>query len=332
MYNIRNYRSGVLNMLNSKVILFIRLFLSLIFISFCSTGFSQDNASPKQPLQLANQNEPSVLKTKNEINNNVIHWAGCGITKKAFMAELAAGFEKKTGVKVDLQGGGATRGIRETAKLHMDIGGSCRMTLPDTDSSELHASLTPVAWDALAIIIHKSNKVNTLSTDQVKGIFKGRITNWKQVGGVDAPIELYVREGKLSGVGYAIRQYLFQDSDEDFISSHVVKSSGPLEKAVEKMPNAIGITGVSSARKRDVKIIGFDGKVPSYENVKSGAYGLYRPLYLVSSPSPSKHVKEFIAFAQSDEGKEIIRKNGTVPYSDALPLMRKMLIYGFGVQ
>lgn len=264
--------------------------------------------------------------------HNVIHWAGCGITKKAFMSELAAGFEKKTGIKIDLQGGGATRGIRDTAHLKIDMGGTCRMTLPDQDKSEMHATLHPVAWDALAIIVHKSNPVNNLTTKQVKDIFKGKITNWKQVGGKDAPIELYVRTGKVSGVGYAIRQYLFENSDEDFVSDHVVKSSGPLEKAVEKNVNAIGITGVSSARKRDAKILAFDGKTPTYENVKNGKYGLYRPLYLVTSPAPSKLVRQFIDFAESEEGKQILRDNKTVPYTDALNLMRKMLIYGFGVQ
>ena len=267
-----------------------------------------------------------------EIDKNVIHWAGCGITKKAFMADLAAGFEAKTGIKIDLQGGGATRGIRDTAKLKIDMGGTCRMSLPDVDKVEMHSSLHPVAWDALAIIVNNSNKISQLTTKQVKDIYKGKITNWKQVGGKNAPIELYVRKGSTSGVGYAIRQYLFQDGDEEFVTEYVVNSSGPLEKAVEKRPNAIAITGVSSARKRDVKIIGFDGKTPTFENVKNGEYGLYRPLYLVTSPSPSKVVKSFIEFAQSEEGKEIIRKNKTVPYADALHLMRKMLIYGFGMQ
>ncbi|MGD8593865.1 MAG: phosphate ABC transporter substrate-binding protein [Gammaproteobacteria bacterium] len=248
------------------------------------------------------------------------------------MAELAAAYEAKTGIKIDLQGGGATRGIRDTAKLKIDMGGTCRMTLPEVDKSEMHATLHPVAWDALAIIVHKSNPVNGLSSRQVKDIYEGKITNWKQVGGKNVPMELYVREGKISGVGYAIRQYLFENSDEEFVSDHVVKSSGPLEKAVEKRPNAIGITGISSARKRDVKVLGFDGKTPTYENVKNGQYGLYRPLYLVTSPAPSKVVKSFIEFAQSEEGKEILRKNKTVPYADALHLMRKMLIYGFGVQ
>jgi phosphate transport system substrate-binding protein len=267
-----------------------------------------------------------------ELEPNVIHWAGCGITKKAFMAELAAAFEAKTGIKVDLQGGGATRGIRDTAKLKIDLGGTCRMSLPEVEKVEMHSSLHPVAWDALAIIVHKTNRVSHLTTKQVKDIYKGKITNWRQVGGRNAPIELYVRKGKISGVGYAIRQYLFQNSDEDFISDRIVKSSGPLEKAVEKRPNAIGITGVSSARKRDVQIIGFDGKTPTYGNLKDGKYGLYRPLYLVTSPSPSKVVKSFIEYAQSEEGKEIIRENNTVPYTDALHLMRKMLIYGFGMK
>ena len=263
---------------------------------------------------------------------NVLHWAGCGITKKAFMAELAAAYEKKTGIHVDLAGGGATKGIRETADLKVDMGGTCRMTLPETDSRELHVTLHPVAWDALTVIAHKSNPVHNLSTEQIRDIYLGKITNWKQVSGPDQPIHLFVRQGHISGVGYAIRQYLFQDSSVDFASSHVVPSSGPLEKAVETDPLAMGITGVSSARKRDVALVAIDGREPTVENVKNGSYGLYRPLYLVSSASPSPSVKHFIEFAQSEEGRQVLRSNGTVPYMDAPKLMTKMLIYGFGMK
>lgn len=266
------------------------------------------------------------------IENNVISWAGCGITKKAFMAELAKGYEDRTGTKVELYGGGATRGIRDTSALKMDMGGSCRMTLPEIERSELHVTLHPVAWDALAVITHPQNPVANLSTDQIKAIYLGKIKNWKELGGSDAPIELYVRQGKISGVGYAIRQYLFQDSAVSFISKHVVKSSGPLEKAVEKDPYAMGITGISSARKRNVKIVNIDSKSPTYDNLKNGSYGLYRPLYLVTTPMPGAKVKDFITFANSKQGRKIIRDNGTVPYRDALNLMSKLLIYGFGVR
>lgn len=267
-----------------------------------------------------------------DLDVDTIRWAGCGITKKAFMKELAVAYETKTNVKVILEGGGATRGIRDTVGLKIDMGGTCRMTLPEENLSEMHASLHPVAWDALVVISHKSNPVNSLNMDQVKQIYSGTITNWKKLGGPDAPIHLYTRKGMLSGVGYAIRQYIFQDSGKQFVSTYSVGSSGPLEKAIEKDPYALGITGVSSARKRNVKIQDFNGKTPSFENVKSGDYGLYRPLYLVTGPAPSRKVRDFITFATSAEGRNIIRENGTVPYQDGLHLMRNLLIYGFGVK
>jgi len=261
-----------------------------------------------------------------------ITWAGCGITKKAFMTEIARAYEAKTGVKIALQGGGATRGIRDAVNKKIDIGGSCRMNLPHEDRSELYANMHPVAWDALAIIAHRKNPVANLSSDQVKAMLLGQITNWKQVGGPDAPIHMYARRGTISGVGYAVRQYLFKDSGVVFKTKYVANSSGPLEKAVEQDELAIGITGISSARKRNVKILSFDGKTPTYENVRDGKYGLYRPLYIVTGPTPGKQVKDFLGYINSEEGRKILRANHTVPYRDAPRLMAKMLIYGFDVK
>jgi phosphate transport system substrate-binding protein len=266
--------------------------------------------------------------------DNVIRWAGCGITKKAFMAELARAYEKKTDIKVVLQGGGATRGIRDTVNLRMDMGGSCRMNLPASDRAELHASLHPVAWDALVVIANPRNPVKNLSQEQIQKIYQGKITNWRQVGGPNMALHLYVRRGKISGVGYAIRQYLFEDSNVEFKTNKrfIMRSSGPIERAIEKDVGGIAITGVSSARKRQVKVISLDHKSPTFENVMRGKYGLYRPLYLVTTPTPSPKVKNFVSFAMSKEGREIIRNNGTVPYMDAPHLMSKMLIYGFDVR
>jgi phosphate transport system substrate-binding protein len=168
--------------------------------------------------------------------DNTISWAGCGITKKAFMSELATGFEQKTGVRINLEGGGATRGIRGAVNGEVDFGGSCRLNLPLHDSSEYYVKLHPVAWDALVIIVHPSNELQSVSNEKLKQIFLGQITNWKDIGGSDAPINLYVREGKISGVGYSLRQYLFQDEEVEFVTSNIFKSSGPLEQAVEPDP------------------------------------------------------------------------------------------------
>jgi phosphate transport system substrate-binding protein len=278
--------------------------------------------------------QPRQVLALTEINDSVLTWAGCGITQKSFMKELAQGFENETGIKIHIEGGGATRGIRDTAKGLVMMGGTCRMTLPLSDSIESYVTLHPVAWDALAVILHKDNPVNNITSEEISKVYSGEITNWKQLGGLDKPIHLYIRKGKISGVGYAIRQYIFKAGDFDFVTrkEYIKKSSGPIEKAVEVDPDAIAITGVSSARKRDVKIIGIDNYVPTYENVKSGNYVFYRPLYLVTGAKSNNKVKEFVKFASSKKGKQIIRDNGTVPYSDAWYLMRKPLIYGEGVK
>jgi len=268
-------------------------------------------------------NSPALFaKTENSIL-----WGGCGITKKAFMAELAKAYTKKTGIQVNLQGGGATKGIRNSVKGTIDIGGACRPII-DGHPEERGAYQVPVAWDALAVIVHPSNPVNSISSQQLKDIYLGKITNWNQLGGWDKPIELYIRRGKFSGVGRTLRELVFANYDQEFPGAKFVeKSSGPVEKGVEMNPVGIGTTGISSAKRRKVKLMQLNGKEPSYENIKSGEYVLYRPLYLVTKghQSADKKVKDFITFALSREGREIIRKAGTVPYSDAIGLVMKQI-------
>lgn len=260
-------------------------------------------------------------------------WAGCGISKKAFMGEMATAFEKKTGVKIDLKGGGATRGIREVADGSRDLGGACRHTLDSGGAFGSHplerrVRMDPVAWDALVVMVHKDNPVNNITLPQLRQVYLGKITNWKQLGGNDAPIELLVRKGKISGVGRTVRELIFANYDQEFAkTAKVVKSTGPLEKAIESTSiNGIGISGVSSARKRKVKLLKLEGKDPSYENVQSGDYLLYRPLYLVTHLENSdKDVKRFSQFVHSGEGRKIMRSVGTVPYEDAIHLWLRYL-------
>ncbi len=251
-------------------------------------------------------------------------WAGCGITKKAFMAELASVYEQKTGVKIILEGGGAAKGIRRVGDRSVAIGGTCRPKLPH-HGEEIRARLVPVAWDALTVIVHKDNPVDDIGLEALKAVFEGRITNWNELGGPDRPVDLLIRRGKFSGVGRTLRELVFDDLDKVFVSEHVYKSSGPIEKAAESNPNAIAVTGISSARKRDVKILALNGKEPSYENIRQGDYLLYRPLYITSNPGHPqyKEVKKFIDFAHTRLGRDIIRRAGSVPYLDALNLVRQ---------
>jgi phosphate transport system substrate-binding protein len=261
---------------------------------------------------------------------NKLTWAGCGISKNAFMSEMATAYEAKTGVVIDFKGGGATKGIRQVASREVDIGGTCRHIIDGRNempvAEERRVKLTPVAWDALSVIVHKDNPVSDISMAQVRALLTGQLTNWKELGGKDAPIELYVRKGKISGVGRTLREIVFANYDQEFVAKHVVDSSGPLERGVVANPNGIGITGVSSARKLDAKILRLDGKEASYANIKNGDYLLYRPIYMVTHlQDHNPEVQKFIDFVMGPEGKKIMRKVGTVPYEDAISLWLKYI-------
>ncbi len=285
-----------------------RLFATLLMGVFCS-GVMAETAQPK------------------------LTWAGCGISKNAFMAEMAAAYKKKTGIEIDFKGGGATKGIRQVSSGEVNIGGTCRHLIDDpktlaTVVEERRVLLTPVAWDALVVIVHKDNPVDNITLEQVRHLYTGKITNWKQLGGKDAPVELYVRKGKISGVGRTKRELIFNNYDQEFVAQHVVEESSNLEKDMVTNPHGVGITGVSSARKiKDIaKILKLEGKEASHENIKNGSYLLYRPLYMVTHMQNSNpQVKKFLDFVTGPEGKQVMRSVGTVPYEDAIHLWIKYL-------
>ncbi|MBT3753347.1 MAG: hypothetical protein HOM84_01245 [Thiotrichales bacterium] len=149
----------------------------------------------------------------------------------------------------------------------------------------------------------------------IKSLIK--ITNWKEIGGDDHEIVFVQRIGKQNGVGLMTRELLFYDRDYDYRQDGIVaKSSGPLEKHIEKDLWAFGITGISSAKKRKVKVMQIAGKEPTYDNISNGKYMLYRPLYISVNKKASKKVKEFIKYAKSKEGQAIIKNEGTVNMKD----------------
>jgi len=243
-------------------------------------------------------------------------WTGCGVTKKAFMKEVAAAYEAKTGIKVKLSGGGATKGIRFTSSRLSDVGGACRHRL-EVDGvvvgTELRTKMFQVAWDALVPITHPDNPTTDISTMLLKQVYDGVITNWRDLGGDEKKIMLATRKGRHSGVGQMFRILVFDYQEHDYLAdSETFRSTGPLEKYVEKTPFSLGIDGVSSARKSKVKIMSMNGVEATKENIGSGKYPLFRPLYLVTTTNPSSEVMDLINFTLSGEGQQIISEQGTV--------------------
>ncbi|MBF0610102.1 MAG: solute-binding protein [Magnetococcales bacterium] len=242
-------------------------------------------------------------------------WTGCDVLQQGFMEVVAKAYEAKTGVHVVVSGGGATKGIRAVSAGNAEMGGTCRHVLKDgagvINGEEKDVDLVPVAWDPLAIIVHKDNPVSNITTENLKKVYDGQITNWKDLGGSDTPVALVTREGKTSGVGFMLRGLLFNDVNYEFKARSIKeKDTTPLEKRIEKTHNAIGASGLSSAQKKDLKMLAIDGVAPNKENILAGKYPLVRPLYLTIVKNPSPEAKGLLDFTLSPEGQAIIAKEG----------------------
>lgn len=276
----------------------------------------------------------SLLLTQTA-NAKTLQWVGCGISKKGFMEELANAYEKESGVKIELEGGGATKGLRQVSSGKSDLGGSCRMPLVymnkdgsyQVESLEHKLMLIPIGWDALVVITHKKNQlVAEISRKQLKQVLTGEITHWRQLGAnTNQPINLYLRSGKISGVGLTLRQQLFNNRDQEFTQQATyLPSSSKIEKAVEDDLYALAVSGVSSSSHRQLNMLSLEGVSPTMENLREGNYHLYRMLFLVAPPDliEKPEHKAFVDFALSVRGQKAIRKTGTLPYTYGLHLLR----------
>ncbi|MDE1465050.1 substrate-binding domain-containing protein [Spartinivicinus poritis] len=261
---------------------------------------------------------------------DTISITGCGISKKAYMEKIASIYEKKSGIKIRLSGGGATKGLRLTSQGRTDIGASCRHRIASENgivNEESNLDLVQVGWDALVVMVNKNQKVDNLTIQNLRDIFDGKVTSWNELGGTEIDILPLTRKGKLSGVGYMARLLIFADPTYEFKNKgNRYKSTGPLEKATMSHEGAIAINGISSAKKIDVKFIGIDGFVPTKENIMKGNYPFFRPLYIaIQKNNADLEIKKLVQFILSEEGQKIISDEGTVNLKEGLALADKWL-------
>ena len=248
----------------------------------------------------------------------------CHISKDAYITDMINAYREKNGIHIDVRAGNSTSAIRDVQIGIADIGGTSRYLIPN-EKRETGVKLLPVAHDALAFIVHKDNPVESISQEQAKAIYTGRIRYWSELGGNDQKIEVYALKNKISGNGRTLRELLFSNTHKNFHTHRVFDSIEVLEQSLTQNANAIAITGVSSAHMNDVKIVALNGVKPSVQNIKTGDYSLYRPLFLTYDPhSPNiESVKDFIRFVLSKTGQDVMRSNGVVPYREAMSLVNK---------
>lgn len=212
---------------------------------------------------------------------------------------------KHPDVTVSTAQGGSGAGISQCASGAVDIGAASR-ELTSTDPPLVTHLL---ARDGIAVITKPSNPVTGLTKAQVKDIFKGSITNWKDVGGPDHAIDVYVRE-ETSGTRGAFQE-LVMGSDTIVSTAIVENGSGPIKVAVGGDAYGIGFESMAYLDST-IKALDIDGVAATQANAKSGTYPIIRPLYFLTKEEPTGLVKDFIDFCLSTEGQQIVADNGYI--------------------
>ncbi len=228
-------------------------------------------------------------------------------------SEIAKRFESKhPGVRIDVQAGGSSRGIVDARNGVAHIGMASRGLKPQ--ESDLCG--IAIARDGIAIIVHKDNPVRTLSDDQVERIFRGIVTNWRDVGGDDAPISVINKADGRSTLELFLKYYKLKP--EEVRASVIIGDNEQGIKTLAGNPDAIGYVSIGAAEFNvsanvPIRILPTNGVAATTENVRNNSFPLARPLTLVTKNKPKGLVKTFIDFARSAEVHDLVRQLYFVP-------------------
>jgi phosphate transport system substrate-binding protein len=223
-----------------------------------------------------------------------------------FAEMLAEAYEKtKPGVRVDVQAGGSTVGIISVRDGICDIGTSSREL---RDAEKNGVTIIEIARDGIAVIVHPSNKLDSLTKKQIRDIYAKKITNWKGLGGDDASIAFVTRE-EGSGTRGAFDEIVMGEDTRISPSGLVQDSNGSIREAVAISPHAIGYISLALVNEK-VRAIKVDGVAPTHENLAEGEYPVVRPFLFLVKGQPKSQAKEFIDFVLGPKGQEVLNKEG----------------------
>jgi len=224
------------------------------------------------------------------------------------------------GTVIQVTGGGSGTGVAALINGTTDIAQSSR-SMKDEEKAQIQAKYGQppveimVARDGLAVYVQESNPVKELSIGQLRDLYTGKITNWKQVGGPDAPITLYGRENN-SGTYVYFKEHILDEAD--FAAAvQTLPGTAAVVNAVAQDPRGIGYGGAAYAKGvREVAIKVDDASpamLPTLENVNSGAYPISRGLFYYVRKAPEGGIEDFIDWVLSPEGQKLVTEVGYFP-------------------
>ena len=235
------------------------------------------------------------------------------------IAEVAGeNFMKQNeGISVLVSGMGSSAGIEAVTSGTADIGTSSR-NLKDNESKDLVD--TPIAHDGIAVIVNPNNPISEITSEQLRDIYAGEITNWSEIGGEDLPIDKINRD-EASGTRDAFTSVIMKDTRFD-VGAVILPGTGQVREVVSRSRGAIGYISVGFVEPRfgtrPVKALVLDGVEPSDINVASGKYPISRVLHFFTLGEPEGLTKQYIDYVLSDEVQQ-----GAVVEAGYLPVKSK---------
>lgn len=228
---------------------------------------------------------------------------------------------------IAVTGGGSGTGIASLINGTVDIANVSRQIKPEEIAAAEANGVEPtefvVAIDALAVAVHPSNRVSELTIAQLSDIFTGRITNWQELGGHDAPIVLLSRETNSGTHVYFLEEVVRRgegDSTEIFASQTLLMpSSVGITSELRRNPNAIGYDGLGYVDPEHEKLIAVarDANspyvLPSVATGMDGSYPIARPLYMYTAGRPTSATADYLDWIQGEQGQQIVAELGFVP-------------------
>lgn len=235
--------------------------------------------------------------------------------------KFAENYQKKNaGSSISVIGGGSGVGLSGLQSNTTDIAQSSRKMKIDEKLKITEAGKKVIekiiAYDALAVVVNPGNKVSQLTREQLEGIFTGKITNWKQVGGDDMKIIVYSRETS-SGTYEFFKESVLKKKNFSN-SALMMPATGAIVQSVSQTKGAIGYIGLAYIEKttKALKVSYDKGKTfvaPNVENAKNKSYPVTRPLYYYYLSGVQGKIKPFIDYIESAEGQALVLKEGYVP-------------------